>query len=102
MARKTGLRAAPQEYVLCRYQRHAWKFLGLYSSNGTINSVARCRDCGALKEQKMDKKAGIEGNRYEYPDGYLIHDGKRTPPVEVRREVLRRFPVKRSRADIEG
>ncbi len=88
-----GVKGLKDTFLLCRFKRHAWKVGSVRSADGMIVVQMMCRDCAVIKYQTLDRTGVIEGNRYEYPDGYLVRekDGGRIQNVDVRLEVVKRM-----------
>lgn len=91
------------KFLLCRYQRHQWKFLGFFRQEGQIVGGFQCRECKTVREQFIDRDGNMIGNTYHYPKGYTVkvgREGERIMPSDVRKEMVRRNRVYSNASDV--
>lgn len=59
-------------HLRCRDYGHAWTPYDAYRIPGGFNRRMRCRDCGTLREQLLDRSGDVLKGHYSYAEGYLI------------------------------
>lgn len=79
---------------MCRVFGHAWDTTTVKKSGKEFVQGLVCLRCDTLRFIKVNTRTGeTSGNRYDYPDGYLFHEGGALTPRE--RSELRLFEVRR-------
>lgn len=77
-----------EQYLLCRDLGHAWApyDVEVLRRPRQIRRILKCRDCGAKRTQTLDADYAIEGNSYQYPEGYSVkgHPMTKAARAEVR------------------
>lgn len=72
-------REIPVQYAACRTFLHAWDFTTVDREGGLYIQGLRCLRCGTERHVKINARTGEpKGNKYDYPDGYLITGGALT------------------------
>lgn len=89
-----ALAAYDSTFLECRDLRHPWAVVGCYRKGGKIVRQLQCRRCPTTRFQTLAADGRYVGNRYEYPDGYLI-SGLDSPvsTKDVRRHVLSQLTI---------
>lgn len=67
-----ALAQLPPNHLRCRDYGHAWTPYSAYRIPGGFNRRMRCRDCGSVREQVLDRTGDVLKGHYVYADGYLI------------------------------
>lgn len=63
----------PQEFTSCRDFGHSWGPLtAKQGRNGVIERTLSCANCGARRNQTLDKFGYVLTNNYGYSDGYVM------------------------------
>lgn len=71
-----GQRTVPVEYAKCRTLAHAWDYTTAKQEGRFWIQGLRCLRCATERTQKIDGRTGERlGNKYDYPDGYVLAEG---------------------------
>lgn len=86
-------RRIPVHYQACRTFNHAWEFTTVKRDGREYVQGLRCMRCATERFVKIDARTGEpRGNRYDYPEGYVIKGGTLTARERAQ---LRLLEVKR-------
>lgn len=87
-------RMVPVEYAMCRTFQHAWDYTTVKKAGRHLVQGLACLRCGTVRYMKIDGRTGERlGNRYDYPDKYVMEEGGALTQAE--RAALRLAEVKR-------
>lgn len=69
-------RDVPEEFRPCRIFGHAWDFTTVKRDGKSFVQGLQCLRCPTERHIKVNAMTGLpEGNKYDYPDGYLLKGG---------------------------
>lgn len=87
-------RSVPIEFAMCRTYQHAWDYTTVKKDGRNFIQGLACLRCGTIRYMKIDSRTGErKGNRYDYPDKYVMEEGGALTARE--RAALRLAEVKR-------
>lgn len=73
---KETSRRIPAEYAMCRTWQHAWNYTTVERVGKTLVQGLVCLRCSTVRYAKIDSRTGERmGNRYDYPDKYVMQEG---------------------------
>ena len=87
-------RTVPVEFAMCRTFLHAWTYTTVKREGRHLIQGLACLRCGTVRSMKINSRTGERmGNRYDYPDNYILSEGGALTQAE--RAALRLAEVKR-------
>lgn len=90
----TKARSIPVEYAMCRVFQHAWNYSTVKKEGRDLIQGLVCLRCKTVRAVRIDSRTGERvGNRYEYPEQYVLREGGAMTARE--RAALRLAEIKR-------